>query len=371
MTLETLSIEGIDAESLEHLLANSSHRCEILMQWIQQLVVNSHRDGIVNAPPPILSRAFQEFANGIVTVSQVHNIKEVPFPFPYAQMITVMLMFHWIVTPLGASQYLQSPWAAGIMCFAVVAAFWSLLYIALELDMPFGNDANDLPVKKFMLEFNESLLVLAEPLTQSYPHYTHRRGSLRSSDRGEWFSSQYAQWFSSQSAHASEDLLTNVRVHVTDSSSAHQSTQSRVTELDSEMGFDHSGDDSRDLRQQHTLSLSQQLVMKRTKLRLQIINNITAHPSTNRLSTFGAMARMDEGGAGDRSSGGRNSQSGSGKENTQTSLQSRRSRLGDQHVVASDLPGTGYQPFASEGGDNGAVEYTLSTSQNHEMTVRC
>jgi len=57
------------------------------------------------------------------------------------------------------------------MCFFVTLAFWSLIYINLEIDQPFGADANDLPVKHIQADFNRSLLELLKPLTQQPPEY--------------------------------------------------------------------------------------------------------------------------------------------------------------------------------------------------------
>eukprot|EP00930_Biecheleria_cincta_P042878 TRINITY_DN29504_c0_g1_i1.p1 TRINITY_DN29504_c0_g1~~TRINITY_DN29504_c0_g1_i1.p1 ORF type:complete len:423 (+),score=60.31 TRINITY_DN29504_c0_g1_i1:280-1548(+) len=148
------------------------------MQWIQQLLVDSQRTGIVDVPPPILSRVFQELTTGIIQLSKMQNIKDVQFPFPYSQMVAVMLMLHWIVTPLAGAVMISSVSWAGILSFSVVGALWSLLFIAQELDMPFGHDANDLPVVKTMKAFNTSLLVLVHPMSQSRPEFDHVPGSM-------------------------------------------------------------------------------------------------------------------------------------------------------------------------------------------------
>eukprot|EP00930_Biecheleria_cincta_P037992 TRINITY_DN26103_c0_g1_i4.p1 TRINITY_DN26103_c0_g1~~TRINITY_DN26103_c0_g1_i4.p1 ORF type:complete len:501 (-),score=64.30 TRINITY_DN26103_c0_g1_i4:474-1976(-) len=181
-SLSVLSFDGIDRESLQY-LGKSSHKCEVLMQWIQQLIVDCNRNQIIDIPPPILSRVFQELSNGIVLTDKMRNIRAIPFPFPYVQMITVMLLLHWIVTPLVAAQCIQSVWGAGACCFFVTAAFWSPIFIARELDMPFGTDDNDLPVVEEMDTFNEKLLVLLHPSTQSRPKYTHKMCLSQNSKR--------------------------------------------------------------------------------------------------------------------------------------------------------------------------------------------
>jgi len=169
-TLEIIDTNGMDETSLDF-LTDANDRCEIIIQWIQRLIVDAECDQVLKVAPPILSRAFQELSRGIVNLNNARKIKEISFPFPYAQMITCMLLVHWMVTPLLASQVIHSWYWAGIVCFFVTIAFWCLIYIALEIDQPFGEDANDLPIREMQRDFNRSLLILLEPLAQSPPSY--------------------------------------------------------------------------------------------------------------------------------------------------------------------------------------------------------
>lgn len=171
--LEVIELDGVDAEAIAY-LQHAHCRVEVIMQWIQHLIVESDSDDILRVPAPILSRVFQELSNGMVRLHAVSCIKEIPFPFPYAQMITGMLLVHWVVTPLLASQVVQSAWWAGILCFCIIGAFWSLIFIALEIDQPFGRDANDLPIKTMMMDWNAKLMMLMEPVMQCRPQYVHR-----------------------------------------------------------------------------------------------------------------------------------------------------------------------------------------------------
>eukprot|EP00930_Biecheleria_cincta_P023848 TRINITY_DN17151_c0_g1_i1.p1 TRINITY_DN17151_c0_g1~~TRINITY_DN17151_c0_g1_i1.p1 ORF type:complete len:518 (+),score=94.33 TRINITY_DN17151_c0_g1_i1:129-1682(+) len=168
--MEVLDLSGIDPDKLL-CLEEAEVPSEMIMQWILHLIVESDKDNILSVAPPILSRVFQGLSNGMVKLQKVSCIKEVPFPFPYAQMITAMLLVHWLLTPLFASQVVQSAWWAGILCFCVSGAFWWLLYIALEIDQPFGEDPNDLPVKEMMAKWNASLQMLRHPAMATRPSY--------------------------------------------------------------------------------------------------------------------------------------------------------------------------------------------------------
>eukprot|EP00449_Zooxanthella_nutricula_P002474 CAMPEP_0198498548 /NCGR_PEP_ID=MMETSP1462-20131121/7077_1 /TAXON_ID=1333877 /ORGANISM="Brandtodinium nutriculum, Strain RCC3387" /LENGTH=489 /DNA_ID=CAMNT_0044227471 /DNA_START=73 /DNA_END=1542 /DNA_ORIENTATION=- len=167
---EVLDIYGIDPKSLSHLRA-SPDRCETVLQWIQRLIIEGHLEGTVDVPPPILTRAFQELSRGIVNLKQVTMIKEVPFPFPYAQMLAAMMVLHSVSTPWMASQTVESPIVGGVLSFCVTCGFWSLHYIAQEIDQPFGEDANDINLAGMLGEFNESLIFLTEAQTRTVPHF--------------------------------------------------------------------------------------------------------------------------------------------------------------------------------------------------------
>lgn len=167
-SFETLSLDGIDTESLEFLML-ANDRCEVILQWLQQLIVDSHATGVLSIQPPILSRAFQELGRGIVNLNNCRKIKDVPFPFPYAQTLTGMMLVHWFFTPIMASLCIENWRWAGAISFFVTSAFWSLLYIARDIDTPFGDSANDLPLHKIQLEFNNSLVTLLQPRAQLPP----------------------------------------------------------------------------------------------------------------------------------------------------------------------------------------------------------
>merc|ERR1712176_1717840 len=115
-------------------------------------------------------------------------------------MITVMMIVLWIGTPLLASQVVSSAWWAAIMSFFVTGAYWSLVYIAREIDQPFGSDANDLPIKEMQVDFNRSLLELLDPRAQSPPEYN--------------FDPRAVRRFATENCRSSEDVLSSGRKHV-------------------------------------------------------------------------------------------------------------------------------------------------------------
>ena len=56
---EIIGIDGLSDESLMY-LADAPEKTLVILQWVQRLIVQSAEAGIITAPPPILSRVYQE-----------------------------------------------------------------------------------------------------------------------------------------------------------------------------------------------------------------------------------------------------------------------------------------------------------------------
>jgi len=167
-TYELIDPQGIDAESLET-LRTSEARVELLFEWIQLLIVRNIQSGVLSIPPPILSRAFQEIANGMVAFHDSVKISYIPFPFPYAQNCDFLLLLHWCLAPFVFSQWVTEPLWAFLFVFIQVFVLWSLNFIAVEIENPFGNDKNDLDGHHMQNEMNRHLLLLLKPSSMTVP----------------------------------------------------------------------------------------------------------------------------------------------------------------------------------------------------------
>lgn len=170
---ELLDLGGVEKEKLEF-LKDSSDKVEVVVLWIQRLVVENMSIGVVDIPPPILSRVFQELSRGVVNINNVRKITEFLFPFPYAQLITVMLLLHWVITPVMSGILLTKWYWAALVSFISVFAFWSLNYIASEIECPFGDDDNDLPMHEMVTYMNRTLVLLLEEGAQIPPKMSAR-----------------------------------------------------------------------------------------------------------------------------------------------------------------------------------------------------
>lgn len=174
---EVLEVNDIERASLDY-LQNASDRVEIILQWITRLIMEKVDDHVIIASPPVLSRVFQELSRGFAELNAARNIRDIHFPFPYSQMVTSMVLVQWVMTVIIAAHEVKASYIAAIGCFFVTFCMWCLLYIALEIDQPFGRDANDLPLVLLQRQFNQSLREIMDPIAQRPPQFRRKDGAI-------------------------------------------------------------------------------------------------------------------------------------------------------------------------------------------------
>merc|ERR1712232_1434683 len=97
------------------------------------------------------------------------RIAETPFPFPYTQVCDTVLMLHWMLLPLVTSVWVTNPVWAATFCFIQVFILWSLTFTAVEIENPFGQDANDISGRELQDGFNKKLRLLVSQSTRRTP----------------------------------------------------------------------------------------------------------------------------------------------------------------------------------------------------------
>jgi predicted membrane chloride channel (bestrophin family) len=169
---EVIDVAGLDDKSIRFLGACEKSgvcKAEVLFYWLHRVIVENMADGVMPIPAPIMTRVFQELSNGMVKFHECVKLHDTPFPFPYAQMTSVLLLIHWCTTPIVMAVWAPHYVWAGIMTFVSIFCMWGITFIAGELEMPFGDDDNDLPTRQLQEEINHSLLNLLNPEMNATP----------------------------------------------------------------------------------------------------------------------------------------------------------------------------------------------------------
>jgi len=164
-------------------LEEANRRPPVVMSWISELCVQRFLQGGIVALPPVFSRMFQQMSEAMVGYADALKIVTTPIPFPYSQMNGFVLYLFGLSWPIMCAVMVPMlGWAAAIS-FLVVLAFFSIDAIATELQDPFGNDNNDLPLMEIMNKFEfevESILVLDGT---AFPEVKGFRTALTADDR--------------------------------------------------------------------------------------------------------------------------------------------------------------------------------------------
>mmetsp|Transcript_90653 Transcript_90653/g.210861 ORF Transcript_90653/g.210861 Transcript_90653/m.210861 type:complete len:498 (-) Transcript_90653:116-1609(-) len=154
------------SEVHDKVLVVSGWICESITRAVLRNRPHAPLGPVLKVPPPIVSRVYQELSNGMQAYHHALMVVIVPFPFPFAQMLTYLLLGFTILAPFMVLQFTRSVIFSPILTFLGVFGYYGTDMIAKEIENPFGDDVNDLPLLSMHKDFNTSLKELLMP----HPH---------------------------------------------------------------------------------------------------------------------------------------------------------------------------------------------------------
>jgi len=131
----------------------ANDKVNTLCLWIIQAIVLEIRAGTLDTPAPIVSRVFQELSSGILGYYQALKFAIVPFPFPFAQMVSIIMVIVYTGIPLYIDAFTQQVVVTPVLSFLLPFCYCGLERIAIELEEPFGTDDNDVDIEVRHEEF--------------------------------------------------------------------------------------------------------------------------------------------------------------------------------------------------------------------------
>ena len=135
----------------------SEHKVHYIMTRIVRLISQRLVEGGMAAPPPVVSRVYQELSNGFLGFQQAKKVADIPFPFPYSQIVQFLSLAFTASCPFVMMSYVSEIGPAMLFTFLGVFCYISLNEVAAELEDPFGTDPNDLPMHRLHLQFVHQL----------------------------------------------------------------------------------------------------------------------------------------------------------------------------------------------------------------------
>lgn len=126
-----------------------------------------------------------------MNLQNARKIADYPYPFPLAQVSMILQLLHWATTPLAAALALPRVWAVPFSFFTIFV-LWCLHFNALDLEFPFGNRVNDLPMQEFQQDWNNSICTLVNQKATRPPKFVyepefHNELSMVMSDASELY----------------------------------------------------------------------------------------------------------------------------------------------------------------------------------------
>jgi len=149
-------------ETLE--LTNCDHPIALVALWITEELTLATLNSDITVPAPIVARAYQEISNGLIAYKSAYLYAWIPFPFAYAQLVALFMLLLLCFLPYYITSFsdssLQSLIVTPLQAGMAVLAYQGIVSTATELEQPFGDDANDLPMRDMQIMYLERLEAL-------------------------------------------------------------------------------------------------------------------------------------------------------------------------------------------------------------------
>lgn len=127
--------------------------------WLQEFITREHLAGSTGGvAAPIISRLYQYLSDGMSAYNQARKVSFVPFPFPHAQVTTLFVFVVVLFMPVLMYSFVNVRWLAYALNFLTVLCFTSMHMVARELENPFWNVPNDVPLTTMQADFNEAMV---------------------------------------------------------------------------------------------------------------------------------------------------------------------------------------------------------------------
>ena len=136
-------------------------KAELAFQWFGQFIIREHLTGNMGeVHSAIISRLVQFVSDGMLLYNQARKIMYIPFPFPHAQLSVFFTLTMIPAVPFLMDQYVNNLWGGCLLSFLTVTCLVGLHEVARELENPFRNVPNEIPLCTLQAMYNETLVTM-------------------------------------------------------------------------------------------------------------------------------------------------------------------------------------------------------------------
>jgi len=138
-----------------------SAKVALAHSWLAEFIIREERAGSLGGVgPPIISRVMQFMSDGMIYYSHCRKTMFIPFPFPHAQLSAFFNLTMIVAVPLLMLEYANNLYVGSVLTFMTVTCLSGLHEVARELENPFRNVPNEIPLYTLQAMFNESLITV-------------------------------------------------------------------------------------------------------------------------------------------------------------------------------------------------------------------
>jgi len=162
-------------------IAGAGERVNVVSGWLYSLLTARRHAGGLNIDAPVLANVWTRLADGYNSFEQCRMLVDTPFPFPWAQLLTLLMVLYVITLPLVMAAYLADVVISTGLTFVAAITYWATNEVARDLEDPFVFDPNDLPTARLQVSLRE-MLQFGSPCTRALSF----RCDLLSTDWNSW-----------------------------------------------------------------------------------------------------------------------------------------------------------------------------------------
>lgn len=138
-----------------------SAKVQLAWSWFSEFMTREDLAGSFGGiGSPIISNIHASLSEGMAHYNHCRKIMFMPFPFPHAQLTAAYIITIMVIIPILLDEYMKSTIVGAIVTFLSVTCLAGLHEVARELENPFENIPNEVPLTVLQAMFNDSLITL-------------------------------------------------------------------------------------------------------------------------------------------------------------------------------------------------------------------
>jgi len=139
----------------------SSAKVQLAWSWFTEFMTREDLAGSFGGiGSPIISNIHASLSEGMVHYNHCRKIMFMPFPFPHAQISAAFIIAIMVIVPILSQEYVNSTILGGVITFLSVTCLAGLHEVARELENPFDNVPNEIPLTVLQAMFNDALITV-------------------------------------------------------------------------------------------------------------------------------------------------------------------------------------------------------------------